>query len=204
MIGKLKGTVDSVEEEALVLDVSGVGYLVSASARTLRAIPALGEPTELLHRNPMCAKTRSELRLLHGRRARLVSLAAERAGRWRQGRAGDSRRALGGSLEHSGRETGQGHDGASAGRGPEARRASGARAQGQGAGDVRRRFRPRGIRPRPRAKARQGGRGRGACSRWPRLRPGPGRRRRFPDSAQLGPAAETAALIRAGLKELAQ
>jgi holliday junction DNA helicase RuvA len=48
MIGKLKGVVDSVEEEALILDVNGVGYLVSASARTLRAIPALGEPTELL------------------------------------------------------------------------------------------------------------------------------------------------------------
>ena len=48
MIGKLKGIVDSIEEEALVLDVNGVGYLVSASARTLRAIPAVGEPTELL------------------------------------------------------------------------------------------------------------------------------------------------------------
>jgi holliday junction DNA helicase RuvA len=48
MIGKLKGVVDSVEEEALILDVNGVGYLVSASARTLRAIPAVGEPTELL------------------------------------------------------------------------------------------------------------------------------------------------------------
>jgi holliday junction DNA helicase RuvA len=48
MIGKLKGVVDSIEEEALVLDVNGVGYLVSASARTLRAIPALGERTELL------------------------------------------------------------------------------------------------------------------------------------------------------------
>jgi holliday junction DNA helicase RuvA len=48
MIGKLKGVVDSIEEEALVLDVNGVGYLVSASARTLRAIPALGKPTELL------------------------------------------------------------------------------------------------------------------------------------------------------------
>ena len=35
MIGKLKGVVDSIEEEALVLDVNGVGYLVSASARTL-------------------------------------------------------------------------------------------------------------------------------------------------------------------------
>jgi Holliday junction DNA helicase RuvA len=48
MIGKLKGAVDSVEEESLILDVNGVGYLVSASARTLRTLPAAGEPTELL------------------------------------------------------------------------------------------------------------------------------------------------------------
>jgi Holliday junction DNA helicase RuvA len=48
MIGKLKGVVDSVEEEALILDVGGVGYLVSASARTLRALPAAGEPAELM------------------------------------------------------------------------------------------------------------------------------------------------------------
>jgi holliday junction DNA helicase RuvA len=48
MIGKLKGVVDSVDEETIILDVNGVGYLVSASARTLRAIPAVGAPTELL------------------------------------------------------------------------------------------------------------------------------------------------------------
>ena len=48
MIGKLKGVVDSVEEETLILDVGGVGYLVSASARTLRALPAVGEAAELL------------------------------------------------------------------------------------------------------------------------------------------------------------
>ena len=48
MIGKLKGIVDSVEEEGLILDVNGVGYLVSASARTLRALPASGAPAELL------------------------------------------------------------------------------------------------------------------------------------------------------------
>jgi holliday junction DNA helicase RuvA len=48
MIGKLRGIVDSVEDETLVLDVSGVGYLVSASASTLRALPAAGEPAELL------------------------------------------------------------------------------------------------------------------------------------------------------------
>jgi holliday junction DNA helicase RuvA len=48
MIGKLKGVVDSAEEETLILDVNGVGYLVSASARTLRALPAAGKPAELL------------------------------------------------------------------------------------------------------------------------------------------------------------
>jgi Holliday junction DNA helicase RuvA len=48
MIGKLKGTIDSVEEEALILDVNGVGYLVSASARTLRALPGVGDEAELL------------------------------------------------------------------------------------------------------------------------------------------------------------
>ena len=48
MIGKLKGVVDSVDEETIILDVNDVGYLVSASARTLRAIPAVGEPAELL------------------------------------------------------------------------------------------------------------------------------------------------------------
>ena len=48
MIGKLKGVVDTVDDEALILDVNGVGYLVSASARTLRALPAIGEPAELL------------------------------------------------------------------------------------------------------------------------------------------------------------
>ena len=48
MIGKLKGVVDSVDEETLILDVGGVGYLVSASARTLRALPSVGEKAELL------------------------------------------------------------------------------------------------------------------------------------------------------------
>jgi holliday junction DNA helicase RuvA len=48
MIGKLKGIIDSADEETIILDVNGVGYLVSASARTLRALPAAGEPTALL------------------------------------------------------------------------------------------------------------------------------------------------------------
>ena len=48
MIGKLRGIVDSVDDDELVLDVNGVGYLVSASARTLRALPQRGETAELL------------------------------------------------------------------------------------------------------------------------------------------------------------
>jgi holliday junction DNA helicase RuvA len=48
MIGKLKGVIDSVDEEALILDVNGVGYLVSASTRTLGAIPGVGAAAELL------------------------------------------------------------------------------------------------------------------------------------------------------------
>jgi holliday junction DNA helicase RuvA len=47
MIGKLKGILDAVDEEGLVVDVNGVGYVVSASARTLRALPAIGQATTL-------------------------------------------------------------------------------------------------------------------------------------------------------------
>jgi Holliday junction DNA helicase RuvA len=47
MIGKLKGLVDSVGEDSLILDVNGVGYLVAASARTLRNLPALEQAVAL-------------------------------------------------------------------------------------------------------------------------------------------------------------
>lgn len=47
MIGKLKGILDSYGEDFIVLDVQGVGYLVHCSARTLQALPAAGEPLTL-------------------------------------------------------------------------------------------------------------------------------------------------------------
>jgi Holliday junction DNA helicase RuvA len=47
MIGKLKGLVDGVDDDEVILDVGGVGYLVAASARTLRALPAVGQAATL-------------------------------------------------------------------------------------------------------------------------------------------------------------
>ena len=47
MIGKLKGLIDSYGEDYVVLDVQGVGYLVSCSARTLQALPSPGEAAVL-------------------------------------------------------------------------------------------------------------------------------------------------------------
>jgi Holliday junction DNA helicase RuvA len=47
MIGKLKGTIDSYGEDFVILDVHGVGYVVQCSARTLQALPAAGEAAVL-------------------------------------------------------------------------------------------------------------------------------------------------------------
>ena len=35
MIGKLTGILDSVDSDGVIIDVSGVGYLVACSGRTL-------------------------------------------------------------------------------------------------------------------------------------------------------------------------
>jgi Holliday junction DNA helicase RuvA len=43
MIGKLRGVIDSYNEDSVVLDVHGVGYLVHCSVRTLQSLPAPGE-----------------------------------------------------------------------------------------------------------------------------------------------------------------
>ena len=48
MIAKLKGVVDTVDADSAIVDVGGVGYLVSASARTLRELAAGDQVTVLV------------------------------------------------------------------------------------------------------------------------------------------------------------
>jgi holliday junction DNA helicase RuvA len=48
LIAKLKGVVDTVDADSAIVDVGGVGYLVSASARTLRELVAGDEVTVLV------------------------------------------------------------------------------------------------------------------------------------------------------------
>jgi len=47
MIAKLKGVVDAVDTDSAIVDVGGVGYLVSASAKTLRDL-VVGQPATVL------------------------------------------------------------------------------------------------------------------------------------------------------------
>lgn len=47
MIGKLKGMIDDIGEDYLLIDVNGVGYVVYCSTKTLSLLTARGEAVEL-------------------------------------------------------------------------------------------------------------------------------------------------------------
>ncbi len=47
MIGKLKGVLDSVGDDTIIIDVGGVGYEVYCSTRTLTALPGIGEAVSM-------------------------------------------------------------------------------------------------------------------------------------------------------------
>ncbi|UDL87845.1 Holliday junction branch migration protein RuvA [Mesorhizobium sp. PAMC28654] len=47
MIGKLKGTLDEIDEDHCIVDVHGVGYVAYCSARTLASLPTPGEAVVL-------------------------------------------------------------------------------------------------------------------------------------------------------------
>ena len=48
MIAKLKGLIDHIDLNNLILDVNGVGYAVFASSHTLRKIGRVGDAVSLL------------------------------------------------------------------------------------------------------------------------------------------------------------
>ena len=48
MIGKLSGIIDSFDTNHFILDVSGVGYVIFASSRTLSSIGQVGDTTSVL------------------------------------------------------------------------------------------------------------------------------------------------------------
>lgn len=47
VIGRLKGVVDSYGEDSVIIDVHGVGYLVHCSSRTLQRLSSIGEAATL-------------------------------------------------------------------------------------------------------------------------------------------------------------
>lgn len=47
MIGKLKGLVDTIGDDWVIVDVGGVGYHVQCATRTLASLPGVGEVTSL-------------------------------------------------------------------------------------------------------------------------------------------------------------
>ncbi len=47
MIGKLKGVVEEVDEDSVIVDVHGVGYVAYCSSRTLAGLPGAGEAVTL-------------------------------------------------------------------------------------------------------------------------------------------------------------
>ena len=48
MISQLKGTVEALQDDAVLIDVSGVGYLLECSKFTLNSLPASGQATTIL------------------------------------------------------------------------------------------------------------------------------------------------------------
>lgn len=48
MIGKLRGIIDSTDDDMLILDVAGVGYSIFCSAKTLSRMPEIGQAASLL------------------------------------------------------------------------------------------------------------------------------------------------------------
>ena len=89
MIGKLKGTLDEIDEDHCLVDVHGVGYVAYCSARTLAALPSPGEAVVLF----IETYVREDMLRLYGFQSQLERewfrlLMSNVPGRRRQGGAG--------------------------------------------------------------------------------------------------------------------
>lgn len=47
MIGKLKGLIEAIEDDTVIVDVGGVGYVCHCPAPTIAGLPGRGQPIEL-------------------------------------------------------------------------------------------------------------------------------------------------------------
>ena len=206
MIGKLKGIIDSYGEDHIILDVNGVGYVVHCSARTLAGAAAAGEPVTLA----IETHVRED-------QIRLFGFLSDIEREWFrllqtvQGVGTKVALAILSTLKPADLATAiamrdKAMRRAHARRRPEGRRAHRHRIEGQGAGIRRARSgggaarRARSTRGARRSRSRTRSR-RWSISATASRRPRP---RSRPPSRGAGEGAETAQLIRLGLKELAK
>ena len=204
MIGKLKGMIDSYGEDSVILDVGGVGYLVHCSSRTLQALAAPGEAAVL----SIETYVREDQIKLFGFRTdherewfRLLQTV--------QGVGARVALAVLGTLRRRSRQrhraARQGGGGAHARRRPEGGRAHRHRTEGQGAG-VRQRRSGAGTSRRRHRRQRAPRPVQDAVSALVNLGYGQPQAAAAIAAASrsAGENAETAQLIRLGLKELAK
>ncbi len=93
MIGKLRGTIDSIGEDFVILDVHGVGYVVNCATRTLQNLPAAGEAAALAIETQVREDSIRLYGFLSEDERDWFRPVADGAGRWRESRAGAARRA---------------------------------------------------------------------------------------------------------------
>ena len=134
MIGKLKGLVETIGDDHVLIDVNGVCYEAHCSARTLQGLPRVGEAA-VLHIEMI---VREDMIRLYGFASEgeksWFKLLLTRAGGRVAGGAGDLVDALAIGFVLGDRIAGQGDGRPRVWRRPETRAADRDRTQGQGAG----------------------------------------------------------------------
>ena len=87
VIARLRGILAGIGDDHAIVDVAGVGYLVTVAPATLERLPRVGRSGRAAHRAPAARGRDDALRLPRSCRPDLVSPAADRPGRGRPGGA---------------------------------------------------------------------------------------------------------------------